>query len=257
MTAKQTPTEKALIAMGIEPYAHEDNYPGRADDEALVIRCGRCGGRGIIEMYRPINGGDCFACGGDGIQRHSTVGQERKRDRQEINQMNRNRLRRAKEAEEARKKAEIERAETEAKKAEFLAQHEGLEDALKGLPGDFGVSLRATLNSRGELTQKQVEAALRIAKENAQRQEGQPVPEGREKVTGTIKSEKTVESDYGTTFKMVVEDDRGFRVYGTIPSAILHEVKVGDRVEFTAALKQADGDRTFGFYSRPTKARKI
>lgn len=29
--------------------------------------CGKCGGRGIISVYVPINGGDCFDCGGSGI----------------------------------------------------------------------------------------------------------------------------------------------------------------------------------------------
>lgn len=30
-------------------------------------RCGKCGGTGIINMYIPINGGECFDCGGSGI----------------------------------------------------------------------------------------------------------------------------------------------------------------------------------------------
>lgn len=30
-------------------------------------RCFKCGGTGMIEIYRPINGGECFDCGGSGI----------------------------------------------------------------------------------------------------------------------------------------------------------------------------------------------
>lgn len=30
-------------------------------------RCGKCGGTGIINCYIPINGGECFDCGGSGI----------------------------------------------------------------------------------------------------------------------------------------------------------------------------------------------
>lgn len=30
-------------------------------------RCPRCGGTGIVEIYRPVNGGDCFQCWGSGI----------------------------------------------------------------------------------------------------------------------------------------------------------------------------------------------
>ena len=32
-----------------------------------IDRCPRCGGTGIVEIYRPINGGDCFQCWGSGI----------------------------------------------------------------------------------------------------------------------------------------------------------------------------------------------
>jgi len=31
--------------------------------------CGRCGGTGILEQYRRVNGGDCFNCGGTGYIR--------------------------------------------------------------------------------------------------------------------------------------------------------------------------------------------
>jgi hypothetical protein len=79
------------------------------------------------------------------------------------------------------------------------------------------------------------------------------VPEGRNVVTGTIVSTKVVESQYGTAYKMIVLDDRGFKVYCTQPSAI-SEAGRGDRVSFTATLSRSDDDPTFGFGSRPTKA---
>lgn len=33
----------------------------------VTCPCGKCGGRGIIDCYIPINGGDCFDCGGTGV----------------------------------------------------------------------------------------------------------------------------------------------------------------------------------------------
>jgi hypothetical protein len=37
-----------------------------------IDRCPRCGGTGIVEIYRPINGGDCFQCWGSGIIEYDT-----------------------------------------------------------------------------------------------------------------------------------------------------------------------------------------
>jgi hypothetical protein len=80
-------------------------------------------------------------------------------------------------------------------------------------------------------------------------------PNGRETVTGTVTGIKTVDTDYGTQYKMTVLDDRGFRVYGTAPSAFRFDAKfeVGCRVEFFAELIRSDNDATFGFYKRPSK----
>jgi hypothetical protein len=92
-----------------------------------------------------------------------------------------------------------------------------------------------------------------------------PVSEKRQTITGTVLGFKTVESDYGTTEKMRVLDDRGFVVYGTVPTALIGEftyagmritggAEVGDRVRFDARIEVSHDDPTFGFYSRPTKA---
>lgn len=254
-TQSLTPTEKALIALGLTPVAHEDYYAGRADDEALAIRCGRCGGSGIISAYIPVNGGVCFGCGGAGVERNTTVGEERRRDRETVNRMNRKALRNEKERAARVAKAEAERAEAATKRAAFLAEHEGLADALAALPGDFGVSLRVALADRGSLTDNQVAAAYRVAAEVADRGEAAPVVEGRGTVTGTVRSVKVAYTDFGDTLKMIVEDDRGFRVYGTVPAAIADDVETGSRVEFVARTVASDDDKTFGFFSRPSKAR--
>ena len=70
------------------------------------------------------------------------------------------------------------------------------------------------------------------------------VPAGRMAVTGEVLSV--------LTWKMLVRDDRGFKVWGTIPRAI--NPARGDRVTFTAKLEQSKDDRSFGFFSRPTQA---
>lgn len=80
-----------------------------------------------------------------------------------------------------------------------------------------------------------------------------PVPAGRVEVTGTVISTREEWSQYGTQHKALVEDDRGFRLWGNLPSAIYRAEK-GDRVTFVAALTASRDDEFFGFWKRPTKA---
>lgn len=84
------------------------------------------------------------------------------------------------------------------------------------------------------------------------------VPTGRVQITGTILGTKMVESDYGLTEKMLVEDDRGFKVYGTVPSSIYSSGDVkGMKVTFSAKVEPSNNDAFFGFFSRPTKAKVL
>jgi hypothetical protein len=80
-----------------------------------------------------------------------------------------------------------------------------------------------------------------------------PVPAGRVEVTGTVISTREERSQYGTQHKALVEDDRGFRLWGNLPSAIYRAEK-GDRVTFVAGLTASRDDEFFGFWKRPTKA---
>jgi len=80
-----------------------------------------------------------------------------------------------------------------------------------------------------------------------------PVPTGRVEVTGTVISTREEWSQYGTQCKALIEDDRGFRLWGNLPSAIYRAEK-GDRVTFVAGLTASRDDEFFGFWKRPTKA---
>lgn len=108
-----------------------------------------------------------------------------------------------------------------------------------------------------EAQRKAQEAELE-AKRAAERAAADPVPEGREVVTGEVVGLKWVPG-YGynspDVLKMVVKDDRGFKVYGTMPRSI--DAKRGERVTFTAQLEQSNDDDRFGFFKRPTKASVI
>ena len=75
-------------------------------------------------------------------------------------------------------------------------------------------------------------------------------------ITGTIISTKWQESYYygsSGTLKMLVQDDRGFKVYGTVPRSLEGDLQ-GERVTFIATVTPSENDPNFGFYSRPKKA---
>lgn len=121
------------------------------------------------------------------------------------------------------------------------------------------------------LTDNMVEAVKKIAEKDAQRAAEAaalpPVPEGRQRVTGVVASIKVVDTDFGVAVKVLVKDDRGFKVYGTLANALANAKRVefgegtegtwldlaaGCRVAFTATLKPSQDDPSFGFASRPT-----
>jgi hypothetical protein len=60
-------------------------------------------------------------------------------------------------------------------------------------------------------------------------------------------------TDYGMSLKMVVQDVRGFRLWGSVPSS-LSNVDVGDNIKFVANVSKSDTDPKFGFFKRPRKA---
>jgi hypothetical protein len=54
----------------------------------------------------------------------------------------------------------------------------------------------------------------------------------------------------------VTTDEGWFKLWGTLPRAV-HDAERGDRIVFTATLDISDRDSKFGFFSRPSKARKV
>ena len=78
-------------------------------------------------------------------------------------------------------------------------------------------------------------------------------PTGKVKISGIVLTTKWQESMYGSTLKMLVQDDRGFKVWGSVPSN-LYDAK-GRSVSFSAAIQPSEDDDKFGFFKRPTKAK--
>lgn len=112
----------------------------------------------------------------------------------------------------------------------------------------------------GDIYKMQRFAAEQTEKQRATRdaahKAGENTPEGRVVITGTILAFKRQESMYGDVLKMLVQDDRGFRVWGSVPSS-LDDAERESRITFTATVTASDKDAKFGFFKRPAKAAVI
>lgn len=173
-----------------------------------------------------------------------------------------------------RKQAQLDREAQKIRKAidEFVAANPDLAwmDRNGEVPeivanNSFVLDVARKLRLYGSLSERQVEAVRRsiasAIERQAQREQdavehpAAPVVEGRTQITGEVLSTKAQYSDYGMTIKMLVRDDRGFKVWGTIPSQI--SVEKGSRVQFTATVTKSNDDEAFGFFKRPTQGRVL
>ena len=96
------------------------------------------------------------------------------------------------------------------------------------------------------------ERVVRREAEQAKREAAEPVPTGTETISGTVLETKWEDTGYGNTKKMLVEDERGWKVWGTVPGNI--DPERGDTVTFTATVAPSRNDPKAGYYKRPRKA---
>jgi hypothetical protein len=115
------------------------------------------------------------------------------------------------------------------------------------------------LTAAVDVIEKEAERRARI---EAERESSIAAPEGKQEISGiirTIKVDDNPYTAYGMIVKMVVRDDRGFSVWVSVPANIKDSVDrffdlKGRRVTFTATITRSDDDETFCFGKRPTKA---
>lgn len=121
-------------------------------------------------------------------------------------------------------------------------------------------SIRWVTQANKPFTQKMIDAvrnnmARRVAK--AATIAANPAPNGRVVVTGEVVSARFQDNDFGGSYKMLVKDDQGFKVWSTIPNALMEttttDEAVGRRVTFVATLTVSNDDTSFAFASRPAK----
>jgi hypothetical protein len=134
---------------------------------------------------------------------------------------------------------------------------------------EFFASLLGAVRKYGTLTERQ-ESAARSALMKFYARRSTPrvevvkvdVPTGRMTVTGKVLKVAYYPGFRDEVLKMTVDDDRGFRVFGTVPASLhwnaTHEcVARGERVTFTADLSPSRNDPAFGYFKRPRDARNL
>ena len=133
-------------------------------------------------------------------------------------------------------------------------------------PDKFLAALRGSLRQAGSLTEKQLacvapaferQTAFLAAHAESGPANASPAPTGAVTVTGVVQAIKTQESHWGDQLKMLVADDRGWRVWVTAPTKLLGEPLQGQRVEFEADVSPSKKDAAFAFGARPRRAKRL
>lgn len=119
-------------------------------------------------------------------------------------------------------------------------------------PFRYGGFLAAAPSAYAQETERRAERA-------AEKAEASPVPVNGERITvvGEVVTLQARETQWGPTIKALVKADAGFRLWGTLPSALRGRTVEGDRIQFDAAVEPSNDDPTFGFFNRPTKAKAL
>ena len=143
----------------------------------------------------------------------------------------------------------------------FLQDYPDLEVALQG---DHVITkdLRATLFQYGFLSELQVQLAFDVHSEGVEKKLRddsltEVLTSGRRKITGVVISTKQQNSKYGMVHKMLIEEEDGNRVYGTVPARLRGRVRAEDTIRFDAEVHPSDDDPHFGFFKRPTNAERL
>lgn len=150
--------------------------------------------------------------------------------------------------------------------------------------GEFVSSIAGQLRRKGQLSDAQISGVERallrnVAEENRHAEKEaavaagtvEPAPTGRVAVEGVITSIRDHDTDFGTSWKMVIRADAGWAVWMTCPATLIDQAMteqsalsndewvgwdkllVGRRVRVTATLTLSKDDPTFAFGKRPAR----
>ena len=81
------------------------------------------------------------------------------------------------------------------------------------------------------------------------------IKEGKQTISCIVSFFKTVEAYMGgLEKKMIVTLENGSTAFGSIPKSIYDNVKLNDKITFTATFQSSLNDDTHGYFKRPSKA---
>ena len=146
-------------------------------------------------------------------------------------------------------------------------------EEVSGYSWAFVSDVMHRLRRNGELSDKQIAAVEKAIEKSiewdkkrqqweAEAVDAADAPTGKVTVTGEIISTKWQDSAYGSTHKMIVKSDDGWKLFVTVPKGVYDPsdsslpIK-GKRVTLTANVTPSDHDPKFAFGKRPTKAAVI
>ncbi|MCC3292617.1 hypothetical protein [Arthrobacter sp. zg-Y1110] len=239
---------------------YKDPFPGRKGTEEEWDNCKRCGGEGRMTQFQSVFAGICFECqGSKGSMQPISVLRRREQGR----------IRRTNQAAAALHERRMFHNHNYRRAIELNPAAEKWREEFGNDPFLADVWEKAF---KYELSEKQLAAVGNTFDRRQERADAKAavianaveVPEGRYEINGEVLSTKLKETDYGTTLKMTVRDERGFKVHGTVPSALFDDLAdrpgagglTGKKVLFTAAVKHSD-EKGFGYFSRPSKAKLV
>lgn len=227
-----------------------------------------------------IHPGGCDACGQMGLRyrhyfRHDPSGDVIVLGDQCVVKMDFESITDYQAAKRVQRQREIEAAAARA--AEWKAEHAEFAEALEANRADDTIldDMAQKLERYGSLSERQIafawkliaeipERKARIAQREAEEAAAKPIPAEvleakRSTITGEIIYGDWRESEWGSAYKIIVRDDRGFKVWLTCPEALFQPgcPENGTRVQMDAAITASDDDPAFGFGKRPTKAEVI
>lgn len=136
--------------------------------------------------------------------------------------------------------------------AEIFEKYEG--------SNSFVLDVIAQFKAKGKISYKQEKSVLNTIKREAVANERKAncleIEPGKGKIVGRVVKINAYPDryNYGRSYvyKMLVEDVKGYRIYGSVPSAIVDEIETGMKVSLDAKLVQKE--KGFGFFSYPKNA---
>lgn len=137
----------------------------------------------------------------------------------------------------------------------FLNQYRTLVEMVRNLVS-YGWSEKQD-NFACSLTDTLVNMSKRLFEREEERKLAEDAPEGKITVVGTVLTVKQQEGFYGVETKMLVQAKSGYKVWCSVPKAILGEVEKNSEVQFNVNLTPSSDDPKFAIGKRPSKARVL